>query len=84
MRLRQRGSCACDQHGPDGGMKRFLRGCTILWVVFRYGLDALVLDSFQKALVAHVLSHPVRRAQSGRPARASACARRWSSWARSS
>ena len=29
-------------------MKRFLRGCTILWVVFRYGLDALVLDSFQK------------------------------------
>ena len=30
-------------------MKRFLRGCTILWVVFRYGLDALVLDSFQKS-----------------------------------
>ena len=29
-------------------MKRFLRGCTILWVVFRYGLDGLVLDSFQK------------------------------------
>ncbi len=29
-------------------MKRFLRGCTILWVVFRYGLDGLLLDSFQK------------------------------------
>ncbi|MCZ8095676.1 MAG: ubiquinone biosynthesis regulatory protein kinase UbiB [Acidovorax sp.] len=29
-------------------MKRFLRGCTILWMVFRYGLDGLVLDSFQK------------------------------------
>lgn len=29
-------------------MKRFLRGFTILWVVFRYGLDALLLDSFQK------------------------------------
>ena len=29
-------------------MKRFLRGATIVWVVFRYGLDGLVLDSFQK------------------------------------
>ena len=29
-------------------MKRFLRGVAILWVVFRYGLDGLVLDSFQK------------------------------------
>ncbi|KAB7571603.1 ubiquinone biosynthesis regulatory protein kinase UbiB, partial [Verminephrobacter sp. Larva24] len=29
-------------------MKRFLRGATILWVVFRFGLDGLVLDSFQK------------------------------------
>jgi ubiquinone biosynthesis protein len=29
-------------------MKRFLRGCAILWVVFRYGLDGLLLDSFQK------------------------------------
>ena len=29
-------------------MKQFLRGGAILWVVFRYGLDAMVLDSFQK------------------------------------
>lgn len=29
-------------------MKRFLRGATILWVVFRFGLDGLLLDSFQK------------------------------------
>jgi ubiquinone biosynthesis protein len=29
-------------------MSRLWRGATILWVVFRYGLDALVLDSFQK------------------------------------
>ena len=40
-------------------MKRFLRGATIVWVVFRYGLDGLVLDSFQKPwlrLLAGVLS----------------------------
>ena len=74
---------ACDQHGPDGGMKRFLRGCTILWVVFRYGLDALVLDSFQKPWLRTFSRIPVRRAQSGRPG-ANACARRWSSWAPSS
>ena len=40
-------------------MKRFLRGATILWVVFRYGLDGLVLDSFNKPglrLVSRVLS----------------------------
>ena len=40
-------------------MKRFLRGATIVWVVFRYGLDGLVLDSFQKPwlrLLARVLS----------------------------
>ena len=39
-------------------MKRFLRGATIVWVVFRYGLDGLVLDSFQKpwlALLARAL-----------------------------
>jgi ubiquinone biosynthesis protein len=29
-------------------MKQFLRGAAILWVGFRYGLDGLVLDSFQK------------------------------------
>ena len=29
-------------------MKRFLRGAAILWVVFRFGLDGLLLDSFQK------------------------------------
>ena len=29
-------------------MKRFFRGIAILWIVFRYGLDGLVLDSFQK------------------------------------
>jgi ubiquinone biosynthesis protein len=28
-------------------MSRFLRGATIVWVVFRYGLDELVLSSFQ-------------------------------------
>ena len=40
-------------------MKRFLRGVTILWVVFRYGLDGLVLDSFQKPwlrLIARIVS----------------------------
>lgn len=40
-------------------MKRFLRGATIVWVVFRYGLDGLVLDSFQKPwlrLLSRVLS----------------------------
>ena len=29
-------------------MKRFLRGASILWVVFRFGLDGLLLDSFNK------------------------------------
>lgn len=29
-------------------MSRFLRGCTIVWVALRYGLDGLVLTSFQK------------------------------------
>ena len=29
-------------------MKRFLRGAAILWVVFRFGLDGLLLDSFNK------------------------------------
>lgn len=64
-------------------MKRFLRGCTILWVVFRYGLDALVLDSFQKPWLrtfSRILS--VGRNLDARGA--NACARRWSSWARSS
>ena len=28
-------------------MKQWLRGATIVWVVFRHGLDHLVLDSFQ-------------------------------------
>ena len=40
-------------------MKQFLRGGAILWVVFRYGLDAIVLDSFQKPwlrTVSRVLS----------------------------
>lgn len=40
-------------------MKRFLRGVAILWVVFRYGLDGLVLDSFQKPwlrLVSRIVS----------------------------
>ncbi len=27
-------------------MSRFLRGCFIVWVVLRYGLDELVLSSF--------------------------------------
>lgn len=40
-------------------MKRFLRGATIVWVVFRYGLDGLLLDSFEKPwlrALARVLS----------------------------
>ena len=40
-------------------MKRFFRGATIVWVVFRYGLDGLVPASFQKPwlrLLARVLS----------------------------
>ena len=28
-------------------MSRFFRGITIIWVVLRYGLDELVLSSFQ-------------------------------------
>ena len=34
--------------GPGRRMKRFLRGAAILWVVFRFGLDGLLLDSFNK------------------------------------
>ncbi len=40
-------------------MSRFLRGCTIVWVALRYGLDGLVLTSFQKPwlrLLARVIS----------------------------
>ncbi|WCM87312.1 ubiquinone biosynthesis regulatory protein kinase UbiB [Acidovorax sp. NCPPB 3576] len=40
-------------------MSRFLRGITIVWVVLRYGLDELVLTSFQKPwlrLVARIVS----------------------------
>ena len=40
-------------------MKRFLRGASIVWVVFRYGLDDLVLNSFQRPwlhALARVLS----------------------------
>ncbi|MBB6561160.1 ubiquinone biosynthesis protein [Acidovorax soli] len=40
-------------------MKQFVRGASILWVVFRYGLDGLVLDSFQKPwlrLVSRIVS----------------------------
>ncbi|CAN7197572.1 ubiquinone biosynthesis regulatory protein kinase UbiB [Acidovorax sp. LjRoot117] len=40
-------------------MKQFVRGGAILWVVFRYGLDGLLLDSFQKPwlrAVSRVLS----------------------------
>jgi ubiquinone biosynthesis protein len=40
-------------------MKRFLRGVTIVWVVLRYGLDELVLNSFQKPwlrLLARIVS----------------------------
>ncbi|GKS74589.1 ubiquinone biosynthesis regulatory protein kinase UbiB [Acidovorax sp. SUPP950] len=40
-------------------MSRFLRGVTIVWVVLRYGLDELVLTSFQKPwlrLVARIVS----------------------------
>ncbi len=40
-------------------MSRFLRGCTIVWVALRYGLDGLVLTSFQKPwlrLLARIIS----------------------------
>ncbi len=40
-------------------MSRFFRGCTIVWVALRYGLDGLVLTSFQKPwlrLLARVIS----------------------------
>ena len=37
-------------------MSRFFRGCTIVWVVLRYGLDELVLSSFQ-----HPWLHRLRR-----------------------
>ena len=40
-------------------MKRFFRGVTIVWVVLRYGLDDLVLNSFQRPwlhALARVLS----------------------------
>lgn len=40
-------------------MKRFFRGATIVWVVLRYGLDELVLTSFQKPwlrLLARIVS----------------------------
>ena len=40
-------------------MKQFFRGATIVWVVLRFGLDELVLTSFQKPwlrLLARVLS----------------------------
>ena len=39
-------------------MTRFYRGCFIVWVVFRYGLDELVLTSFQKPWL-HVLARMV-------------------------
>ncbi len=35
-------------------MTRFLRGFAILWVVFRYGLDELVLSSFEHPLLRRV------------------------------
>ena len=40
-------------------MKRFFRGATIVWVVLRFGLDELVLTSFQKPwlrLLARIVS----------------------------
>ena len=40
-------------------MKRIVRGAVILWVVFRFGLDGLVLDSFQKPwlrMISRILS----------------------------
>lgn len=40
-------------------MKRFFRGATIVWVALRYGLDGLVLTSFQKPwlqLLARIVS----------------------------
>lgn len=40
-------------------MSRLFRGATIVWVVLRYGLDELVLTSFQKPwlrLLARIVS----------------------------
>jgi ubiquinone biosynthesis protein UbiJ len=64
-------------------MTRLVRGLFIVWVVLRYGLDELFLNSFEKPwlrLLARVVS--VGRVWMHRAA--SACARRWSGWGRSS
>ena len=40
-------------------MRRLLRGSFIVWIVLRYGLDELVLNSFQKPgtrLLARIVS----------------------------
>jgi hypothetical protein len=45
--------------GPHHPMKQFFRGATIVWVVLRFGLDELVLTSFQKPwlrLLARIVS----------------------------
>ncbi|MCW5255505.1 ubiquinone biosynthesis regulatory protein kinase UbiB [Verminephrobacter aporrectodeae] len=40
-------------------MKQFLRGATILWVVLRFGLDSLVLDSLPHRLWLRQLARPL-------------------------
>ena len=45
-------------------MTRYLRGIVIVWVALRYGLDELVLNSFQRpwlSSLARLLSFDPRR-----------------------
>ena len=52
-------------------MSRLTRGAYIVWIVLRYGLDELVLTSFQKPWLHWI-------------ARVVSVVRRWSGWGRSS
>ena len=65
-------------------MTRYLRGIYIVWVALRYGLDELVLNSFQRPWLSRIARVVVVRAQSAARRAASACARRWNTWGRSS
>ena len=65
-------------------MTRLFRGAFIVWVVLRYGLDELVLSSFQRPWHPPADPHRLHRAATWMRRAASGCARRWSGWARSS
>ena len=57
-------------------MRGFFRGATIVWVALRYGLDGLVLSSFQKPWI-----HLLARVLGDVPARVLAEGARWSAQA---